>query len=202
MSYQPPLYPVPPPSPQKVSWRQRFQRLPQTTRAGLGCASLLFILSLCICSVALANTGSGSSTASQAATPTVQPPTDTPAPTATVHHSARAGKKVATPPSHPTPVQQNVPTPAPLPPTPTPAPTHAPVQTGINGNPWGYNFTPGSLIYTPNTGFCGYFSCVTTFWTKTNGYVAECVNGEYTHSGGVSGACSRDGGVEQALYSH
>src|SRR5205823_3014390 len=47
-----------------------------------------------------------------------------------------------------------------------------------------------------------YFSCVSTFWTATRGYVAECANGEYTHSAGVSGACSRDGGVSRTLYSH
>ena len=37
---------------------------------------------------------------------------------------------------------------------------------------------------------------------EQNGYVVECANGEYSHSGGVSGACSRDGGVAAILYSH
>lgn len=73
---------------------------------------------------------------------------------------------------------------------------------GINGNPWGYNFIPGKLIYNPPAAFCTYFACVSTFWTKTNGYVAECYSGAYTHSGGVSGACSRNGGVERPLYSY
>jgi len=88
--------------------------------------------------------------------------------------------------------------------TPTPVPTATVPITGVNGNPWGYNFTPGNLIFTPNSAFCdaGYFKCVTTFWKSTNGYVAECGNGDYTHSGGVSGACSKDGGVFQILYSH
>ena len=84
--------------------------------------------------------------------------------------------------------------PAPIAPSPTPGNT--------NGNPWGYNFIPGNLIYSPNDAFCTVFACVTTFWTSTNGYVAECGNGDYTHSGGVSGACSRDGGVLHILYSH
>jgi hypothetical protein len=77
-----------------------------------------------------------------------------------------------------------------------------PPSPGVNGNPWGYNFTPGKLIYSPAAAFCTYFSCVSSFWTSTNGYVAECYNGAYTHSAGVRGACSRDGGVERPLYSH
>jgi hypothetical protein len=77
-----------------------------------------------------------------------------------------------------------------------------PSVPGVNGNPWGYNFTPGKLLYTPAAAFCTYFACVSSFWTSTNGYVAECYNGDYTHSGGVRGACSRDGGVERPLYSH
>jgi hypothetical protein len=72
----------------------------------------------------------------------------------------------------------------------------------INGNPWWYNFTPGHLIYRPASAFCRYFSCVSTFWTSSNGYVAECVDGKYTHSGSVSGACSRNGGILRSLYSH
>ena len=120
--------------------------------------------------------------------------------------------------AHPTPSPTDTPTPTPSPtPTPTPAPiqqsAQQPVQqsqpveppakaSGVNGNPWGYNFTPGSLIYDPNSGFCSYFSCVTTFWKDTNGYVVECGNGKYSHSGGVKGACSEDGGVEATLYQH
>jgi hypothetical protein len=74
--------------------------------------------------------------------------------------------------------------------------------TGVNGNPWGYDFNAGSLIYNPNSGFCNYFTCVSTFWTKTSGYVVECGNGKYSHSGGVKDVCSRDGGVQATLYQH
>lgn len=99
------------------------------------------------------------------------------------------------------------PTATPVPPTqpPAPTPTPTPVHTGVNGNPWGYDFNAsgGSLIYNPDAGFCGqYFTCVSTFWTATNGYVVECADTHYSHSGGVKGACSRNGGVAQALYSH
>ena len=72
----------------------------------------------------------------------------------------------------------------------------------VNHNPWWYNFTPGALIYKPAARFCSYFSCVSTFWTSTNGYVAECADGHFTHSGGISGACSLNGGVLRPLYSH
>ena len=121
------------------------------------------------------------------ATPTPIPsPTSTPTPTAV--------------PTQP-PVQQQ-PTQQPAPPPPVQQPVPPPPVTGVNGNPWGYDFNPGNLIYSPNSGFCSYFNCVSTFWTATNGYVAECGNGKYTHSDGVKGACSKDSGVSQILYSH
>ena len=73
----------------------------------------------------------------------------------------------------------------------------------VNNNPWCYNFTaPGNRIYHPPTAFCKYFACVSSFWTATRGYVAKCVSGKYTHSGGIRGACSRNGGISRPLYSH
>jgi hypothetical protein len=71
---------------------------------------------------------------------------------------------------------------------------------GVNDNPWGYNFVTGSIIYNPNSAFCSYFLCVSTFWQNTSGYVVECNDGEYSHLGGVLGACSGHGGVSQILY--
>lgn len=162
------------------------------------------ILAFCVMCSGIANaaTPSPQSTTQVAANPTVQP--------SPVHHVILATvQATATPTPKPTPTA-----------TPTPETTQAPVQqpaqqpatqsqpqqsapvTGVNNNPWGYDFNPGSLIYNPNSGFCGYFSCVSTFWTATSGYVVECGNGEYSHSGGVRGACSRDGGVEATLYQH
>src|SRR5205823_639488 len=104
------------------------------------------------------------------ATPRLPAPTPTPRPT---HQSA------AVPTRPPTPTAAAV--------KPTPTPTHC---VGVNNNPWCYDFNPGKSIYAPPSAFCDYFTCVSTFWTATNGYVAECVDGHYTHSGGVSGACS------------
>lgn len=109
----------------------------------------------------------------------------------------------ATPTPSPTPTATMLPTatptPKPVATQPKPTPTHC---VGVNNNPWCYDFNPGNLIYSPPSAFCSYFTCVSTFWTATRGYVAECANGSYTHSGGVSGACSRDGGVSRTLYSH
>lgn len=117
------------------------------------------------------------------------------------------------------PSQSPSPSPSPKPaPTPTPSPTPTAVATqapappappqavdlcGAPSNPWGYNLCGrGSLISNPPSNFCSYFSpCVSTFWTATSGYVVQCVSGKWSHSGGVSGACSSNGGVKQPLYS-
>jgi hypothetical protein len=183
----------------KPTVQQRWNRLPKRAKIGFVCGTLVLVLALCVCSAAASSAGSHPSTlagvtATVALTAIAQPtPIPTKAPTSTP-------KPTATPTSVPTIAPTPVPT---QPPTPTqaPVPTSPPVQ-GVNGNQWGYDFTPGNSIYDPNPGFCTVFACVSTFWTKTSGYVAECGNGKYTHSGGVSGACSRDGGVSQILYSH
>ena len=90
-------------------------------------------------------------------------------------------------------------------PTPKPAPTQAPATTGIDGNPWGYNFQPGNLITSPPTNFCNYFPCIATFVSADDpdgGYVVQCVDGKFSQSGGESGSCSHHGGDGQILYSH
>jgi hypothetical protein len=101
----------------------------------------------------------------------------------------------------PIPTRPPIPTPTPIP-TQPPAPTPTTATTGVNGNPWGYDFSPGNLIYSPPTDFCTYFNCIASFWQSTNGYVDECQDGTYSHSGGRSGACSHHGGEMRPLYSH
>ncbi|MBX5449026.1 MAG: hypothetical protein IRZ24_03080, partial [Thermogemmatispora sp.] len=86
----------------------------------------------------------------------------------------------------------------PPPPRPTPTPTPCP---GVNCNPWGYNFEPGNLIYSPPPDFCLYFACISNFWNG-RGYVVECSDGMYSKSGGIRGACSYHGGVWRPLYAH
>ena len=127
-----------------------------------------------------------------------------------VQPTSQATQIVARPTAVPTKAPSRTPTmrPTPIPthppaPTPTPAPQPTQAQTtGVNGNPWGYNFQLGSLIYNPPSNFCDYFNCIPSFWKSTNGYVDECNDETYSHSGGVSGACSRHGGEMRPLYSH
>lgn len=82
-----------------------------------------------------------------------------------------------------------------------PAPTSAPHKTGVNGNPWGYDFNAGQLIYSPPADFCAYFACIANFGNSA-GYVIECQDGQYATSGGLRGSCSRHGGDMRPLYSH
>lgn len=113
----------------------------------------------------------------------------------------------------PSPTLADSPTPSPSPrpspiaspkPTPKPAPKPAPKPTtcGAPANPFGYDFClPATLIYSPPANFCGYFNCIPSFWNSTKGYVDECVDGTYSHSGGRQGACSYHGGERRPLYS-
>lgn len=94
-------------------------------------------------------------------------------------------------------------------PTPTPKPTQPPVrptQPPAPQQPPGpvYNFDPngGQVVRDPPGDFCSTHTCVSTFWTATNGYVVMCGDGKYSHSGGVSGACSHNKGVKATLYQH
>jgi hypothetical protein len=201
--YQPPL-------PQRSKWYYWFSTNPDAvayrktwpkTKAGkvFGCSTLVVAVLLCVLcgTIANANPSSKPETASTQITPTVQ--------VTPTHQIAVLSK--------PTPSPTAIPTPAPIQqqPTPTPvpaqqsAPTQPPVPTcsGTTINGTCYNTDPngGTLVYSPPASFCSYFTCVSTFWKDTNGYVAECANAKYTHSGGVSGACSRDGGVIAKVYS-
>jgi hypothetical protein len=69
-------------------------------------------------------------------------------------------------------------------------------------NPYGYDFTSGNAIYSPPSDFCSYFDCIPSFWNQTNGYVEQCSDLLFSHSGGVQGACSSHGGAYRQLFSH
>ncbi len=176
-----------PPKPPLFDWRARreyFKQYPLSDKQNLaiGCGTLIGILLLCGICIAVVNASTQSSALTQqkpTVTRVVPTPTIAPSPTPVL--------------PTPTPVQQ---------PVQQQPPVQQPAITGVNGNPWGYDFNPGSYIYSPNADFCEYFTCVSTFWKDTNGYVAECGSGSYTHSGGISGACSRNGGVKAILYQH
>jgi hypothetical protein len=83
-------------------------------------------------------------------------------------------------------------------------PASGPSTGGLCGappNPWRYTLCGGNLIYAPPATFCNYFNCIMSFWQSTNGYVDECMDSTYSHSGGRSGACSGHGGERKPLYS-
>jgi len=74
-------------------------------------------------------------------------------------------------------------------------------KIGVNGNPWGYDFTSGRVITAPPLAFCRYFSCIANF-PQGRGYVVECRDLRYSRSGGIRGACSSHRGVYRPLYDH
>jgi len=140
----------------------------------------------------------------------VAPASPHPAPLGTQHPSPSPASTPSPSPAVPSPVPSPKPAPPPAP-TPSPSPTPAPPPPppppppantcGAPSNPWGYNFCAGSLIYSPPSNFCSYFNCIASFWKSTAGYVDECQDGTYSHSGGRSGACSYHGGELRPLYS-
>jgi hypothetical protein len=159
-----------------------FRSLPVGVQIGVVCA---LVLSVCIVAWSAAGalgassgartTGapaaqSGSTaTLSPTAAPTV---TDTPLPAATATAF----------------VVQAVP-----PPPPTATPVGCP-HGDVNGNPWCYSFTCCTYIYAPPGSFCSYFRCAPGFWQQANGYVEECKDGVYVHSGGRRWSCAFYGG--------
>ena len=176
-------------------------------RLGIIVGAVVTLCTLCISTVGSASaTGSGStSTLSSIKSPTVT----TMRPVSPTKKAAQViVKPTAIPTKAPTPTPTIAPTPIPtIAPTPIPTslPASQPTQpqtTGVNGNPWDYTFQSGNLIYNPPVTFCEYFNCIPSFWESTNGYVDECYDGTYSHSGGVTGACSRHGGEFRPLYSH
>jgi hypothetical protein len=70
---------------------------------------------------------------------------------------------------------------------------------GAPANPYGYTFCGGSLITNPASDICSYLSCIANF-ANGRGYVVQCVDGKFSKSGGIQGACSQHGGVSRALY--
>lgn len=180
-------YPQAPQPPQKRSAKQWYRAQSKAARRGIGCGVIVAALLVCGMCSGIISAASHNSQASSDATPTSQvvqqaTTTNTPTTAPTTAPTATATPRPTSPPAQPT-------------------ATSAPAQTGVNGNPWGYDFNPGNYIYNPPANFCSYFACITTFWNG-HGYVDQCSDGDYSKSGGVSGACSHHGGESQPLYSH
>ncbi len=214
---QPPIYP---------SYQPGYMAGPRVPSAKpkrkwlVGCGVTILALLICGLCSSIVNATSHQAQTNQANTDTI-PTSTTSQSHQTVHMTTYTPTPKATTtrptstliPPTPTPISQPTQPPAPQPtqppapqPTQAPAsqPTQPPAATGFNGNPWGYDFNPGTLLTAPDPEFCDgkYFQCVTTFWKDTNGYVVQCNNGLFSHSGGVRGACSRDGGPGKPLYFH
>ena len=180
--------------------------------ASIGYLGAAWLASLTIIAVIAAAAGVGGPPSHSAATAVAQAMAS---PTPTKRLSPASQSPVAS--THPTPSQKPAPSPSPSP-SPSPAASHAaspaaaspipvppppppPSTCGAPANPWGYNFCGGNLIYSPPGTFCNYFNCIPSFWKSTLGYVDECHDGTYSHSGGRQGACSYHGGEMRPLYS-
>jgi hypothetical protein len=117
-----------------------------------------------------------------------------PTATATPLPTAAALRPTATPTARPRPTAT---------PTPKPQPTatSAPAYPAINNNPWDYTFADtGHLLTDPNAAVCVYLKCIPSFWKSTNGYVEQCQDAMFSHSGGVQGACSYHRGELRPVY--
>jgi hypothetical protein len=165
-----------------------------------GCLTLISAFVLCALCGAIGN-ASNRSAALIADTPTVQA-------TATqLSFSERMRTSIALIKLSPTPTPMATPTPVP---TPTPAPVQeqptqlpAPTCNGtvMDGACYNTDSIGGSRVYNTPSDFCINYSCIKSFSTGT-GYIVECGNGQWSHSGGSSGACSRDSGIIATLYRH
>jgi hypothetical protein len=198
---RPPNYNYPPPRRQTGIW-QWYKSRTKKVKLSIGCGAILAVLLFFSC----IGTAVGSVNLATQSTPT---------PTTPPQQAAIFVSPTITQVPTPTPTQQPTPTPTPSPtpqptisPTPTPKPTQPPPTPcpGVNCNPWGYNFTPGKLIYYPPSNFCGaYFNCIPTFVEPDDpgdGYIVQCGDGLFSQSGGERGACSHHEGVSRPLYSH
>jgi hypothetical protein len=172
--------------------------------AAIGGGALAAFLIIAMIIGAAVSAGSTPSGRTQLVTAQLQTPTPSndSSPTPTV---AQLASPSPTPSPSPRPSPSASPSPsltpvaaAPAPPPPAPPPAQN--TCGAPSNPWGYNFCGGNLIYSPPGSFCQYFNCIPSFWKSTNGYVDECKDGTYSHSGGRQGACSYHGGEWRPLY--
>jgi len=130
-------------------------------------------------------------------------PKPRPAAGSALPRAAPTSQPVPTPPATTTSRAQTLPpstTLAPPPPPPPPPPPQA-ATCGAPANPDGYNFCGrGGLIYNFPADFCNYFNCIPNYPNGT-GYVDECSDGTYSHSGGRPGACSHHGGETRPVNS-
>lgn len=73
-----------------------------------------------------------------------------------------------------------------------PAAQTGPVATSGPSSPQSVE-GPGSYSHATDTAFCSTHQCIQNF-PNGSGYIVQCVDGKWSHSGGLSGACSYHGG--------
>jgi hypothetical protein len=184
----------PPPVPQgdnRSAAQNAFAQLcglPRRTQAIVGGCAGAIVLCCCIAAAAASSPGSQTGASSPTATATTQSVLVSDA-TATTGPIATATAAL-TPKSKPKPTATD---------TVIAQPTCIP--GAVNCNPWGYNFSPGTVITDPPAAFCSYFDCINNF-SNGLGYVVQCGDLRYSKSGGRSGVCSQHGGYKRTLYSH
>jgi hypothetical protein len=199
-------------------WYAKIPGYRSNTAWRMAVATLAYVSALvapfALIAIVVAAIGAGSASAHRTNTPSppsqgvvaAAPATHNPTPSSTQNPSPTPASKPSPSPAVPSPIPSPklapAPSPLPSPKPPPPPPPPPPANTcGAPANPWGYNFCGGSLIYSPPSNFCAYFNCIPSFWQSTKGYVDECKDGSYSHSGGRSGACSYHGGELRPLYS-
>ncbi len=166
---------------------QWYRTRTRNMKIGIGCGAIMAVLLFFSCIIA----ASASITGTLMPTPTATPIRAAVIASPTVPHQ--------TPISIPTQEVGSTPTPAP---TQRQQPPQNPTTcSGVNCNPWGYNFFPGNYITEPPSNFCSYFTCISDFWSG-HGYVVECQDGKYTKLGGLRGPCWHHAGDQRTLYSH
>jgi hypothetical protein len=178
--YHTPTWPTPePPKPGFIRPRN----------IAIGCGALVLVCVLCLLATSIPK-GAVSSTSVTFQLPTLAP-TETNIVIPTVAATAATAQVTATSAATAT-----------MPAQPTHTPKPACNTDGAPPNPWCYTFVnTGKLIYSPPSNFCDYFNCNSSFsWSNPLGYVDECNDGTYSSSGGRSGDCSKNGGVQRKLY--
>lgn len=138
-------------------------------------------------------------------------PTPTPKPTTnptTKPTSKPTPKATPNPPSPKPSPNPPTPTPTPTPPTPTPPTVHQCASaSNFPSQAHCYTFVnTRKLINSPASGFCitstSGFACIPSFSHQTGGYVVQCNDGLFSHSGGRQGACSYHKGERRILYQY
>jgi hypothetical protein len=80
-----------------------------------------------------------------------------------------------------------------IPPSTSPSPTQGQTQAQSTSGPAQAVEGPGSYDHSTDAGFCSSHACIANF-PNGQGYIVQCADGEWSHSGGLSGACSDHGG--------